>query len=75
MNPRLTTTFIFGPKGDIERLCYRSSGASYCSQPRRYRSLRKNGWVSEYAFGEEDEGALYSEPISIGESLLPPILL
>ena len=33
-----TATFILSPKGDIERLCYRSSGASYGSQPRRYRS-------------------------------------
>ncbi len=36
--------------------------------------LRKNGWVYEYAFREEGEGALYSEPIFIGESHPPAIL-
>ena len=36
--------------------------------------LRKNGWVYEYAFREEGEGAPYSELISIGESLPPHIL-
>jgi hypothetical protein len=37
-------------------------------------ALRKNGWVNEYAFREEGERALYSEPISIEGSHLPPIL-
>jgi hypothetical protein len=36
--------------------------------------MRKSRWVSEYAFREEGEAGLYSEPTSIGESHLPLIL-